>query len=85
MPIVEQNISCKDAAAELAERFKWDDWFRGTYPKKEDDGQEVIYFKYKGRNPEKHKLYQFHGYPVLMREVIATVHSIQQEECKKAK
>ena len=68
MPLeVELVISCQDSAAELNDKFDGCSWFLGAYAGKYDV-QDVIYFKWKGYNPEKHRLYQFNGYPVLSRE-----------------
>ncbi len=83
MPAPSTPLLCADAAMELAEKFKYEDWFLGTYASKLDDGQEVIYFKYKKRNPEKQRLYLYHGYPILMREVkTAMARKISDAACK---
>lgn len=65
--IENETIPCREAAKELAEQFRGNDWFKTAYCGLSDDGIDAIFFVYKDRNPEKHRLYIYRGFPVLMR------------------
>jgi hypothetical protein len=65
--IIDHEFSdCMEAAKELSEKFDDREWFRGAFAGIHEE-THVIYLHYFNFCPEKHRLYIFKGFPVLMR------------------
>lgn len=88
MSIFSENIldfefdDCEQAAKDLASRFDDREWFKETYAETIDK-VHVIYLIHSGRCPEKHRLYTFKGFPVLMRNAVDKVSVPNEEDCRK--